>query len=147
RLEWAGLALGLGGVVMLNAGGDLAAQPVYALALLLGPSAWAFGSVWGRRLPLPKGLMGAAAQMMGGGAIMVIFSLLIGERIHHLPPASATWSLAYLMVFGSIVGFTAYDYLLRHTRPSVATSYAYVNPAVAVALGVGLAGEHVHAKD
>jgi drug/metabolite transporter (DMT)-like permease len=70
-------------------------------------------------------------------------SLAFGEKMAGPPPAEAIWALAYLVVFGSIVAFSAYLYLLCRVRPALATSYAYVNPVVAVALGVGLVGEPI----
>jgi drug/metabolite transporter (DMT)-like permease len=85
----------------------------------------------------------AGAQMFAGGAIMLATGLLLGEQLpEHVSPRSlAAW--AHLVVFGSVVAYTAYVYLLRHARPAVALSYAYVNPAVAVALGAALGGERI----
>lgn len=141
RAELGGLALGFGGVVLLNLGGDLGGSLLPTLALLLAPVSWAFGSVWSRRLPMPQGLMATAGQMLCGGAMMLGISFLLGERLAGVPNPRALLSFGYLVVFGSLVAFSAYGYLLRHAKPSLATSYAYVNPAVAVLLGVGLAGE------
>ncbi|MBU8899663.1 drug/metabolite exporter YedA [Corallococcus sp. H22C18031201] len=141
RAELGGLALGFAGVVVLNLGGDLGGHPLPMLAMLLAPLSWAFGSVFSRRLPLPQGLMATAAQMLCGGAMMLGISLAMGEHLTGVPEPRAVLSFFYLVVFGSLVAFSAYGYLLRHARPALATSYAYVNPAVAVLLGVGLAGE------
>jgi drug/metabolite transporter (DMT)-like permease len=79
--------------------------------------------------------MSAAGQMLAGGVLMAIASLLLGERFAGVPPLDSTLALVYLALFGSIVGFTAYVWLLHHVRPALATSYAYVNPAIAVLLG------------
>jgi drug/metabolite transporter (DMT)-like permease len=87
--------------------------------------------------------MGAATQMFAGGAVMIPIALAIGEHV----PAVLEWrgvvAWIYLVVFGSLVGFTAYAYLLRNTRPALAMSYAYVNPVVAVLLGTVLGGERL----
>ena len=74
---------------------------------------------------------------------MLLLSVAIGERVPDAPPVRASLAVAYLCVFGSLVGFTAYAFLLRHTRASVATSYAYVNPVIALLLGVLMAGERI----
>ncbi len=143
RMEWAGLALGLAGVVLLNTGGDLRAHPAGAVALILAAVCWAFGSAWSRQLSMPSGLMAVAAQLLVGGAALVLLGLAVGERLTAMPSARALWAFAYLIVVGSWVGYTAYIYLLGRVRPALATSYAYVNPVVAVALGALLGGERI----
>jgi len=143
RREWLGLALGTAGVVLLNLEADMRGSPAAALLLLLSPVAWALGSVWSRTAPLPKGAMASAAQMLMGGAALVVGGLAFGERLPAHPSTRSLLAIVYLAVFGSILGFTAYGFLLRTVRPALATSYAYVNPALAVLLGVALAGEHL----
>ena len=143
RSEWAGLILGLAGIVLLNFESDLLANPLGAATLLVAAASWAFGSAWSRRLALPKGQMTGAVQMIMGGAIVLLVSLLIGERIEIVPTWRSLSAVLYLAVFGSLVGFTAYMHLLTRVRPALATSYAYVNPVFAVALGVWLAGEKI----
>ncbi len=145
RREWAGLGLGLFGVVVLNLGGELRASGAGAAFALIAPMGWALGSIASKRLPLPKGAMCTAAQMLAGGAAMLAVSLASGEHASPSPSARATIAVVYLAVFGSLVGFSAYAFLLRHTRPAVATSYAYVNPVIALALGMALAGEKLDA--
>ncbi|TDK31586.1 drug/metabolite exporter YedA [Luteimonas terrae] len=147
RVEWAGLAVGFAGVLWLNAGSSLTATPVGLVALLIAPLAWAFGSVWSRGRDLPSPFMAAAAQMLAGGVIILAVGLLIGERFHELPTLKGTLSVAYLASFGSIIGFTAYVWLLHNVRPTLAGSYAYVNPAIAVLLGAWLAYERFHVND
>ena len=122
-------------------GNDLRGNAWATFALLLGPMSWALGSVLSRRLPLAGGLMSTATQMITGGALFLLVSRLRGEHLAAVPPTRALLSFAYLIVFGSLVAFSAYGYLLQHTRPSLAMSYAYVNPMVAVLLGTALAGE------
>ncbi|QQR43926.1 drug/metabolite exporter YedA [Myxococcus xanthus] len=141
RAERWGLAVGFGGIVLLNLGGDMGGGLLPTLAMLVSPMSWALGSVWSRRLPMPQGLMSTAAQMLCGGVVMLGFSLLIGERPTVIPTPKAVLAFFYLVVFGSLVGYSAYGYLLRNARPSLATSYAYVNPVLAVFLGGLLAGE------
>ncbi|NBC42428.1 drug/metabolite exporter YedA [Corallococcus exiguus] len=141
RAELAGLVLGFAGVALLNLGGDMSGGGVAALAVVVAPAAWAFGSVWSRRLPMPAGLMTPATQMLSAGVMMMALSLALGERMADAVPPRAMVSFVYLVVFGSLVAFSAYGYLLKHARPALATSYAYVNPAVAVLLGVVFAGE------
>ena len=140
-IEWVGLAIGFVGVVWLNAGSRLNASRAGMLALLVATIAWSFGSIWSRGRDLPSPFMASAAQMLCGGAAMLVLGLAIGERFDGLPSAHGLAAFAYLVVFGSIIGFSAYIWLLHHVRPALASSYAYVNPAIAVALGAWLAGE------
>jgi drug/metabolite transporter (DMT)-like permease len=147
RLEWLGLGIGFVGVLWLNAGSSLTATPKGLLALLFAPIAWSFGSVWSRGRDLPMPFMGAAAQMLCGGGVMLVAALLLGERITALPSAKANLALAYLTVFGSIVAFSAYIWLLHNVRTTLAGSYAYVNPMIAVLLGAWLASERFTAHD
>src|SRR5690606_24248673 len=98
-----------------------------------------------RSMDLPKGLMMSAAQMFAGGVLLVLMSLAFGEEWPTTLSPLAFGAWAYLIVFGSIVTFSAYLYLLEHTRPAVATSYAYVNPVIAVILGLVFAGERIDA--
>jgi drug/metabolite transporter (DMT)-like permease len=141
RLEIAGVVLGLSGVVVLNAGGELRASPMGAAFALMAPMGWALASLASPRLPLPQGSMRTATQMIGGGAALLAVSLGLGEPVVLVGSPRALVALAYLTVFGSLVGFSAYMLLLKHTRPVVATSYAYVNPLVAIVLGAAFAGE------
>jgi drug/metabolite transporter (DMT)-like permease len=147
RLEWLGLAIGFAGVILLNLGAGMSGSPIGAIALVVAAIAWAFGSVWSRRRDMPPASMNTAAQMISGGCALSIVSLLSGERLHAVPSASASLAMLYLIVFGSLIAFTAYLYLLRNVRAVLATSYAYVNPPVAVLLGILFLGEAVHAND
>lgn len=143
RLEWAGIVLGLIGIAMLNLGSNLQSSPLGAVLLIGAAAAWAFGSVWSKHLPMPQGAMSSAAQMLVGGVVLLIGSALTGEQLQSLPPLEGWGAMLYLVVFGSIVAFNAYMYLLKNVRPAAATSYAYVNPAVAVLLGIVFAGESI----
>jgi len=141
--EWMGIVLGLVGVGMLNLGGSLQASPLGAAVLLAAAMGWAFGSVWSKSLELPEGLMSSAAQMLAAGLILLLVSAISGERLVAPPSAKSLWALAYLVVFGSFIAFSAYLYLLKTVRPMLATSYAFVNPLVAMLLGNWLAGEAI----
>ncbi len=143
RMEWLGLAVGFAGVIILNLENGLRASPIGAIVLLLAPMFWGLGSAWSQHVPLPKGLMSSAAQMLTGGAILMVVSFAFREGMPHIHSVRPLWAMAFLIVFGSLIAFNAYGYLLQRVRPALATSYAYVNPLVAVGLGVVLAGEHI----
>ena len=145
-IEWVGLIVGFIGVVVLNFGGDLRGSPLGALALVTAAATWAFGSVWSRRRDMPHPAMSTAAQMLCGSVALGIVALLTQERVVALH-LDTVLALVYLLVAGSILGFSAYIYLLHHVRPALATSYAYVNPPVAVLVGVVFAGESVRTLD
>ncbi len=111
----------------------------------MAPGMWALGSLYARRTRDVGGehatLVGPALQMLTGAPMLVVAAALHGESLHLHASAGAWLSLAYLFVFGSVIGFTAYAWLLRNARPVVATSYAYVNPILAVLIGAALYGE------
>lgn len=140
RVELLGLVIGFSGVLVLRRGGSLgvSGHQLDAVAILVAPVSWALGSVWSRRLPLPKGLMATATQMLTGGAALLAASLLRGESLPPRLEATGLAAFVYLIVFGSIVAFSAYGYLLEHTSAGVATSYAYANPIVALGIGAVL---------
>ncbi len=143
RIEWFGLGLGFSGLVLLNLENGLHANPIGAIVLLIAPMSWALGSILSQHLPSPKGLMASASQMLAGGVMLFIVGFGTGEHMTSMPGPRPLAAMAYLIIGGSLVAFSAYGYLLRHVRPALATSYAYVNPLVAVSLGVALAGEQI----
>ncbi len=147
RRETVGLVIGFAGVVVLNLGSSLSGSRLGALALLTAAASWALGSAWSRRREMPPGPMNTAAQMVCGSAVLLVFSALAGEHLPSQPTLRSSLAIAYLAVFGSIIAFSAYLYVLKRARPALATSYAYVNPPVAVLLGVLLAGEHIGSLD
>ena len=114
-----------------------------AAALLVATLAWAFGSIWSRRQDMPEGPMNGAAQMLCAAPALALTAWLTGERLPAHPPTASILAIAYLAVFGSIIAFSAYLFLIKHARPALTASYAYVNPPVAVLLGAMIAGEHV----
>ncbi len=146
-----GLVCGLLGLVMLVGPADLlhgrmALDPLGAAVLFLGSLTWAIGSFYttrGARLP-HSWILATGMQMTLGGVLLLLLGILTGEHRHFDPSAVslASWaSFVYLTIFGSLIGYTAYVYLLRHTTPSRAATYAYVNPLIAVFLGWMFAGE------
>jgi drug/metabolite transporter (DMT)-like permease len=145
RREWVGIALGLAGVAVMNFGGDLRASGRGAAFALMAPMGWGLGSVLIKRLRLPPGPMIVGVEMLTGGFAVLLISMLLGEKWPSSPSWRAISAVAYLAIMGSLVGFTAYAFLLRHTRAAVATSYAYINPVVAILLGMSLGGEHIDA--
>jgi drug/metabolite transporter (DMT)-like permease len=141
RWEWWGLAVGMAGVVLLGLEGDFSTNPTGAIIMLVAPISWALGSIRSSRATLPSGMTVIAAEMLTGGGLLMAIGISTGEHIATTPPVEAWLGLAYLTVFGSIVAFSAYMYLLRRVRPALATSYAYVNPVVAVFLGLTIGSE------
>jgi drug/metabolite transporter (DMT)-like permease len=144
-----GVALGLVGMALLVGPGEIAggpgADPLGAAVLVLASVSWAIGSLYSRRAPLPSSpLVATAMEMLAGGALLVLAGLASGEAARlDLAAASPRSLLAfgYLVALGSLVGFTAYVWLLRVAAPARVATYAYVNPVVAVLLGWALAGE------
>lgn len=140
-LEWIGLLVGLAGVVILSREGDFDGNAIGVALMIAAPISWAFGSVWSQRIPLPTGAMATALEMAAGGGVLLIAGFVRGERFESAPTADGWLALVYLTTLGSIVAFSAYMYLLNTVRPALATSYAYVNPVVAVVLGVTIGSE------
>jgi drug/metabolite transporter (DMT)-like permease len=152
-LALGGVALGIVGQALLLAPGSLAGQtvnPLGAAAVVLASIAWAVGSLQSRRPPQPRDtLLASAMQMLVGGAVLVVFGLLVGEGAHvRLDAISwrSFWSWLYLVVAGSVVAYTAYVWALGKTSAARVSTYAYVNPVVAIALGWLLAREPVGAR-
>ena len=141
RREWTGIVVGTVGVAVLSTGNVLQASPWGTILLVGAAASWAFGSVWGKRLAMPEGAMASAAQMLAGGIVLILASLLSGERWPQEASAKSVWAIAYLVVFGSFIAYSAYLFLLKTVRPALATSYAFVNPLVAMFLGAWLAEE------
>jgi drug/metabolite transporter (DMT)-like permease len=143
RQEWLGIAVGFVGIVLLNLGGSLQGDLASAFLLILAAASWSLGSVWGKHLPMPSGLMGAACQMLCGGAISLVLSFLWGEIWPARISVKSLGAMAFLIFLGSIVAYSAYQYLLKTVRPLVASSNTFVNPIVAFVVGIWLANEKV----
>ena len=152
RMQWtlvAVIALGVAGVAVLALDRRVTGVNAFAcLAILASDLAWSLGTVLTTRLALPSSkMLGAGAQMMIGGGMLLICSLAIGEMPPwpHVSMATAA-AIAYLIVAGSLIAFTAYQWLLTQLPATKVTSYAYVNPVVALAIGHWLGGEAINAK-
>lgn len=154
RPSWkvtAGLGLGTLGLVLLASPGDAALGAridlVGAAVLVFATLCWATGSIKAKHSPLPASpLLGTGMEMIMGGVLLILGGVVLGEVGDvHLAAISAksAVAMAYLILFGSLMGFTAYIWLLRVSSPTRAATYAYVNPVVAVFLGWALAGEAI----
>jgi len=144
RMEVLGMAVGLVGVVLLARGAGFAASPAGLLAQAVAIVCWSAGSVLSlHRFPLAPGAMGFASEMLAGGALLMGMSWLAGETPAWPPTPGAVLAWIYLVVFGSLIAFNAYMLLLARASAAVASSYTYVNPVIAMALGVMLGGESV----
>jgi drug/metabolite transporter (DMT)-like permease len=138
-----GVAIGFVGIAMLNFGGSLHGQLSSAFLLVFAAATWSFGSVWGKYLSMPAGLMAPACQMLTGGIALLIFSTLQGEQYPSAISLKSWVAMLFLIVLGSLVAYSAYQYLLKTVRPLVASSNTFVNPIVAFAVGIWLANEYV----
>jgi len=145
RGELAGMALGMTGVVLLAGSSAILDAGIRGLLLLVAPLGFALGSVLlGRsRDGSTTPLVAAGLQMLAGGAAMLLMSAAVGERVPRAVPWPAVGAWLYLVIAGSLVGFTVYTWLLRHAPPTTAMSHAYVNPLVALVLGAAVGGEHL----
>jgi drug/metabolite transporter (DMT)-like permease len=141
--------IGIGGVAVLmshslNLGGA-PIDKVGAVALIVASISWSVSSALTRKLPLPPSkVMSSGAQMLAGGMFLALTAVALGEfrNFHPWTISRGAWlSLLYLIVAGSIIGFTAYVWLIHHESPTKVGTYAYVNPAVAVLVGYFLGGE------
>jgi len=146
RLELAGIAVGLVGVLMLTLGQGFGASPAGLVAITTACACWAVGSVLSQRaLPLAPGAMGFASEMLAGGLVLMLLSLGSGETLSQPLRAEAVLAWSYLVVFGSLIAFNAYMLLLAEASASLASSYSFVNPVIAMLLGVAVAGEVISA--
>jgi drug/metabolite transporter (DMT)-like permease len=144
RREVFAVLIGLGGVLMLTQGGGIRNSPAGLAVITLGTCGWALGSVLAqRKLFLAPGPTGFATEMLCGGVVLLIMSAVRGEP-WQWPVQTGVWlAWWYLVVFGSLIAFSAYMLLLARTSTSLAASYSLVNPVVALLLGVTLGGERV----
>jgi drug/metabolite transporter (DMT)-like permease len=149
RATLAGVAVGFAGLAVLVLPGDRPGDaPLWGVLLIVVASiSWAAGSFYSKRMDLPEdGLVSTAFQMLLGGTAMVVVGLLVGEAGKVHPAAFSTRSLAaflYLITAGSLLAFTAYTWLLKNAPISTVTTYAYVNPVIAVMLGAVVLSEEV----
>ncbi len=144
RWAWGGIAVGLAGVLMLTQGHGFQASPAGLVAIALACITWSIGSVLSQRnLPLAQGAMGFASEMVCGGLVLLLMALLAQEPLTWPPQGAAIAAWFYLVVFGSLIAFNAYMVLLAHANASLASSYTFVNPVIAMLLGVAVLGEVV----
>lgn len=147
-LTWLGVLIGFGGAALLAlSGGNTSAKPLSVAILVVGTICWATGSRFAPRLGLPRDpLVTALYEMVFGGTAMVLIGVVRGEpgRLHLDRIDGSGWlALGYLIVFGSLLAYSAYSYLLANAPISLIGTYAYVNPAVAVLLGWLILDEHI----
>lgn len=145
--QFLALLVGFGGCALLVAGGGV---PMGAsgwwgpVGLVLASASWAWGSVYSKRHPVEMSpYVHAALQMLAGGVVLLVIALFSGELARFHPSVPGLGAVGYLIVFGSIVAFTSYVYLLRHAQPAFVGTHTYVNTVVAVLLGWLILDEHV----
>lgn len=144
RLEAAGMCLGLVGVLLLTQGASFDASPAGLVAISVACLTWSVGSVLTqRRWPLAPGAMGYGSQMLCGGLLLCLLSPVSMEQVAWPPEPSAVLAWLYLVVAGSLIAFNAYMVLLHEAPAGLASSYTFVNPVLAMVLGVAVAGEAV----
>jgi drug/metabolite transporter (DMT)-like permease len=154
RPDWKvalGLLIGFAGVYLLIGGADISVagngtRQSFGMALVIGAAlCWAAGSIYGVRAPASKSpILASGMQMLAGGSALIIAGTLKGEWTGFdvsVVSLKSLLALAYLLVFGSLITFTAYSWLLKNARPAMVATYAYVNPVIAVILGWAMAGE------
>lgn len=141
--EWFGIAIGFGGILLLNIGGSLHGDLGSALLLIFAAASWSFGSVWSKHLPMPSGLMGAACQMTVGGMALLMVSTIAGESWPQTISTKSWGAMVFLVVLSSLAAYTAYQWLLKNVRPLVAASNTFVNPIVAFVVGILFANEQI----
>ena len=146
-----GLAFGFLGIALLVGPGQILGTSGFSLlallVLLMSPILWSFGSLYSRQIALPDNpFMTTASELLAGGVLLLLAGLLTGEASQLDISAVSTRSLAamlYLMIFGSLIGFTSYIWLLQHVQATRVATYTYVNPVIAVFLGWLIAGETI----
>ena len=144
RLEIVGIVLGFAGVLLLVRGTAFTASPVGLLGIVTAALGWSIGSVLSQHvLRLAPAAAGFASAMLCAGGVLMTLSAVTGERLHWPPQPAAALAWIYLSIFGSIIAYSAYMTLLANTRPALATSNSFVNPVIAMFLGVSIGGEMV----
>lgn len=141
--EYVAIAIGSLGILVLTAGAEFRVSTGGVVALMLAVASWSFGSQLARQLELPQGAAAFAAEMLIGGAVLMMLSALRQEPWPASVSAQAGWAWVYLVVAGSLVAFSAYMYLVSTVSQTLSASYVYVNPPVALAMGAWLGGEQI----
>lgn len=141
RLEWAAIALGGCGAAVMLMGRDLQGSWLGTGMILCGTTSWSLGTVLSRRLDIPHGPTGFGVEMLCAGIFSIAVSAALGEH-WTLPHSARVWEAwLYLVVFGSLIGFSAYRYVVERVSPTLASTYAYINPPVALFVGWALGHE------
>jgi drug/metabolite transporter (DMT)-like permease len=144
RLEWLGVGVGTLGVWLLVQGQGFASSPTGLAVILSAVFFWGLGSVLSQKVfPLAPGAMGYASEMILGGMVLMLMAWAYGEKISFPLATSSVVAWFYLVVFGSLIAFNAYMILLSKASPGLATSYSFVNPVIALGLGVTIGNEVV----
>jgi drug/metabolite transporter (DMT)-like permease len=151
-LVWLGIALGLAGVTVLvwrsgeaSVGGH---ESLGRILLMAASLAWSIGAVASKVLPLPSSaFMSSATQMLAGGAAMVLAGVVLGEPLAMRGSAESLWAMLYLILVGSLVGFASFTFLLRWVPATSVSTYAFVNPLVAVLMGAALLHERLGTRE
>jgi drug/metabolite transporter (DMT)-like permease len=143
-VEVLGISIGLVGVLLLARGQGFSGSAGGLIAVSIATLSWSVGSVLSlHRFALAPGSAGFASEMICGGAVLLMISQLMGESFHWPPQPLAFVAWMYLVFFGSLIAFTAYMTLLARTGVALATSYSFVNPVIALLLGIGFGSEAV----
>jgi drug/metabolite transporter (DMT)-like permease len=141
RMEWTAIAIGGVGAAVMIVGRDLQGNGIGTLMIVLGICSWSLGTVLSRRIDIPHGPTGFGAEMIAAGLMALVVSVALGEHwaLPHSP--RVWWAWSYLVVFGSLIGFSAYRFLVERVSPTLAATYAYVNAPVALIVGWWLGNE------
>jgi drug/metabolite transporter (DMT)-like permease len=141
RAEWSAIALGGAGVAIMLLGRDLQGSLFGTLLILFATASWSLGTVLSRRLDIPHGPTGFGAEMLTAGLMGLVVSAALGEHWSIPSAPRIWWAWGYLVVFGSLIAFSAYRFVVERVSPSLAATYAYVNPPVALVVGWWLGDE------
>jgi drug/metabolite transporter (DMT)-like permease len=141
RAEWSAIALGGAGVAIMLLGRDLQGSLFGTLLILFATASWSLGTVLSRRLDIPHGPTGFGAEMLTAGLMGLVVSAALGEHWSIPSAPRIWWAWGYLVVFGSLIAFSAYRFVVERVSPSLAATYAYVNPPVALVVGWWLGNE------
>jgi len=142
RMQWVGMLIGMAGVLVLVSDNGLSGTWSGTSLVFIACLSWSFGSALSRRIEMPSGFMATAIEMAAAAIVYLVLSVIWQENVQ-MPSMHSSLAVVYLIFIGSIVAFTAFTYLNSHVSGPLAMSYAYVNPAIAVLLGVVLSDEHV----
>ena len=146
RAEWIAIALGGAGAAIMLLGRDLQGSIIGTLLILLGIISWSLGTVLSRKVDIPHGPTGFGAEMLSAGLMGLIVSAALGEHWSMPHVAHVWWAWGYLVVFGSLIAFSAYRFVVERVSASLAATYAYVNPPVALVVGWWLGNEKFSAN-